>query len=525
MFHLSSFVGLLIVFASLTIGMAAEPKSLGVLESFDDAAVGPYQKGFIDSWRWNEALRAEFRPLSRLEIVETQDTPGRSLRIRIDDPRVVAAEGVPQLRLAPHFPPEVDAVRLRVKVVAGEVTLYLGGPTAYYGNSDVFSERRTLKAESPARFVDVDFSLNHPTWRNYRRSGFSTDAPRNYYTRWGQEPLGLYVGAESKGEVLIDRIEPLALGEGRPFPQFRADDVRPVQMIADYENGVAPGGDRARTFNLYMAANEVEWFDESWQRTKPLRFAPLNLSVVDAGHSGKKSLACTGHVAEEVHCTGVRTAGDAEANAFAATIKLHAADDRSTLFGVGPALPIDFLVFIAPKEKPFPWDRFGPSAELRAAKGPGFDYNLTHRLLMTATDVDFAIYQARRYATPDRWTKLVMPAADFTCIYGHGSYRRKLLDHEPLTCDDVVAMAWLNPWCRAGRRLPADTTMIDELSFVHVPGTAEELRSYWQVPDVKSLVTRDAGQAGRRTKHIALPSDTPADVAPSPRPISKPDSE
>ena len=528
--YLASFAGLLIVFASITIGTAAEPKSLGVLESFDDAAVGPYQKGFIDSWRWSDAARAEFRPLSRLEIVDTADAPGRSLRIRIDDPRVVEAEGVPQLRLAPHYPPEVDAVRLRVKVVSGEVTLYLGGPTAYYGNSDVFSERRTLKAESPARFVDVDFSLNHPTWRNYRRSGFSTDAPRNYYTRWGQEPLGVYVGAGSKGELLVDRIELLALGEGRSFPQFRAEDVKPVRTIADYEpgdhkSGDASDGDRARTFNLYMAANEAEWFDESWRRTRPLRFPPQALSVVASGEAGRHALVCTGLIAEEVHCTGVRTQGNVEANAIAATIKLHAAQDRSTLFGFGPALPIDFLVFVAPKDKPFPWDRFEPSAELQAAKGPGFDYNLTHRLLATATDVDFAIYQTRRFAAPDRWTKLVMPAADFTCVYGHGSYRRKLLDHEPLTCDDVVAVAWLNPWCRAGRRTQADTTMIDELSFVQVPGTTNELRSYWQVPDVKSLVTRDSGQAGRRTRHIALPSDMPADAAPSPQPDSKPDTE
>jgi hypothetical protein len=101
----------------------------------------------------------------------------------------------------------------------------------------------------------------------------------------------------------------------------------------------------------------------------------------------------------------------------------------------------------------------------------------------------------------------VLPAADFTCVYGHGSYRRRLLDHEPLTCDDVVAVAWLNPWCRIGRRDATVTTRIDDLSFVYVPGTPAEHRSFWQVPNVKDLVYRESTSPRGRLLHIALPGD------------------
>jgi hypothetical protein len=489
---------------------AAEPRTLGLLDDFAAARLGPYQKGFIDFWRWNEALRTELRPKSRLEII---DAPGgRALQVRIDDPRITATEAIPLLRLAPHYPPEADAVRVRIRMTSGQATFYVGGPTAYYGNSDVFSRPRTLRAANPPQVVDVDFSLNHPTWRNFRRSGFSTDAPRNYYTRWAQEPLALYLAPGSKGEFTVERIELLALGEGRPFPQFRDDDVRLVRTIADFEADAPPASERPRPFTLYMAASEAEWFDESWKRTKPLRFPPQTLTYVDEGRTGKRSLVATGFIAEEVHCTGVHIEGSPEANAVAATIRLHAPGDRSTVVGIGPALPIDFLVFTAPKSKPFPWARFGPSEELRRGPGPGFDYQLSHRPLQAVRDVDFAIYQTRRYVAPDQWSRLVMPAADFTCVYGHGSERRKLLDHESLTMDEVIAVAWLNPWCRAGRRAPTDSTTIDELSFVHVPGTPDQLRSWWQVPNVKELITRDDAATARRTRHTALPSDPPAET-------------
>lgn len=281
-----------------------------------------------------------------------------------------------------------------------------------------------------------------------------------------------------------------------------------MTTIADFEDNRLD-----RTFNLYMADAEAEWFEQSWKREKPLRFAPLQLAVVDSGVDGKRSLACTGRAAEEVHCTGVRTGGDAQANALAVTIAVAAPDQRNTLVDVGPTVPIDFLVFVAPVGRSFPWQRFAASDELRSHPNPGFDYQFSYRTIRGYADVDFAVYQTRRYLTPGEWTKLVLPVADFTCIYGHGSYRRRLVDHEPLTCDDVIAVAWLNPWCRIGRRDSTITTRIDDLSFVRVAGSPTEHRSFWQVPDVKQLRYRDGNSPRGRVLHIALPSDNVAPTA------------
>jgi hypothetical protein len=305
--------------------------------------------------------------------------------------------------------------------------------------------------------------------------------------------------------LLVDRIDLVSVGEGKPFVTFAPQQIRPVQPIVDFEDGK-----RERVFNLYMSAAEAEWFDESWTRTKPLRFAPMQLSVVAKGLDGRKSLECLGRTAEEVHCTGVRTSGAAQANAIAATISVDAPEQRNSLLGSGPIVPIDFVVWVAPTGRPFPWPRFAPSEQLRAHSGPGFDYQFTYRTIASYSDVDFAMYHARRYLKPGEWSKLVLPAADFTCVYGHGAMRERFLVHEPLRCGEVVAFAWLNPWCRQGRREAPVTTRIDAISFVQVPGSPAEHRSFWQVPDVKQLSHREEKSSGQRIRHSWLPGDAAA---------------
>ena len=496
--------------SSVALTMAADGPAadrgrvVGVLEDFDKLPSGPFQKGFLDSWRWTDEVRARARDSSQLEIVDATDGQGKRLRVRITDETVLAGEALSLLRLPQFYPPEADAVRIRVRVTSGQAVIYVGGPTAYYGNSDVFSEPQTIRAADPPEWVEVVCNFNHPTWRNYRRSGFSTAAPRNYYSRWAQEPIGVFVAAETRGEFFIDRIEVVALGEGRPFATFAPDQIRQTSSIADFETDQLK-----RTFTLYMADGEAEWFEQSWKREKPLRFVPQQLALVEGGLDGKRSLACTGKTAEEVHCVGIRTTGDSEANALAVQISVAAPDQTNTLIGVGPTVPIDFLVLVAPVARPFPWQRFAPPEALRAFKGPGFDYQFSYRTMRDLADVDFAIYQTRRYLQPSEWTTLVLPAADFTCIYGHGLYRRRLIDHEPLTCDDVIAVAWLNPWCRVGKRDAQVTTRIDGLSFVHVPGSSAEHRSFWQVPDVKKLQHRESDSPRGRIRHLALPADLP----------------
>ena len=125
-------------------------------------------------------------------------------------------------------------MRLRVKVVAGEVTLYLGGPTAYYGNSDVFSERRTLKALSPARFVDVDFSLNHPTWRNYRARKARKAAGKKPLTLYHLTPQG-QTALETAAKVAVEAgvLSPSAAATLQPPPASNVDSPTPIATAPD----------------------------------------------------------------------------------------------------------------------------------------------------------------------------------------------------------------------------------------------------------------------------------------------------
>lgn len=502
-------------FAALGGLHARDAKLLGTIENFDAAPDGPFQRGFLDIHRWSEDFRQRARSWSSIEVVP--DGKGKALRVSVSDPRAFTSGAGSFLRLAPFFPPDADAVRLRVKVLRGAVSIYIGGPTAYYGNSDVFTEPQTIRAKAEPGWVEVVCNFNHPTWRNYRRAGFSTDAPRNYYNRWAQEPIGVFLAPDALGECLIDDIELIALGEGKPFPTFAADQIEPIKTIADFEDDSLD-----RVFTIYMAASESESFDESWIRSKPLRFEPMQLSVIDTGLSGRHALQCRGRTAEEVHCTAIHTCGVADANAVAIKLRVDAPEQRNTLVGGGEIVPLDFLVFVAPEGKAFDWQRLAPSPELRAHGGRGFDYNLTHRTIAARTDLDFAIYQTRRYLKPGEWSSEVLPTADFTCIYGQGSMHDRFLHHAALKSEEVIAVAWLNPWCRLGHRDAIVTTTIDEMSFVRVPGSAESHRSFWQVPDVNQLRHRDEESPGLRLRHLWLPGDPEPFTATVPRPTVPP---
>ena len=170
-------------------------------------------------------------------------------------------------------------------------------------------------------------------------------------------------------------------------------------------------------------------------------------------------------------------------------------------------MPVDFLAFVAQDPQSFPWQRFAPSDALRRHGGPGFDYQFTHGTLLPREDVDFAIYQARRYLKPGTWSNLVIPAADFTCIYGHGNMRSRFTGHKPLSCAEVIAISWLHPWSRLGRRDSIVTTRLDSLAFVKVPGTPAEHLSFWQVPDIRHFSQRDEDRAGQRVRHLWISGD------------------
>jgi len=176
---------------------AAEMSVIGMVEDFDSAPVALFQKGFLEINRWSEDFRQRARAWSRIEVVA--EGAGKALRVNVSDPQAFTSGAGSFLRLALCFPPEADALRIRLKVLSGQISIYIGGPTAYYGNSDVFTEPQTIRAMAKPEWVEVVCNFNHPTWRNCRRSGFSTDAPRNYYNRWAQEHAGVFLAPDSLG--------------------------------------------------------------------------------------------------------------------------------------------------------------------------------------------------------------------------------------------------------------------------------------------------------------------------------------
>jgi hypothetical protein len=476
---------------------------LGTVENFDSLPVGSFQKGRLESWRWSPERREELRDASQLEVIDAAPEMGRHLRVVVRDPQIFANEPLPIARFSPHFPPEADVLRVRLKMISGEIRIHAGGPTAYYGNSDVFTAIHTVKTAAEPTWQVVEFSLNHPLWRNLRRAGASADAPRNYYNRWAQEPLGLMLSTTGPAEFLIDVVDLASRGEGKPFPQFADDAVQRLATIADFEDGRLDD-----VFNWYSANTETEWFDESWRRTKPLRFPPQLLTVVEGKAPGTKALNCQGPTAEEVHGTGVRTRGRPEANALVVQAWGNNPGESNTLIGVGPVVPIDFFVFVASPQPPFRWEAFAPPAELRAFPGPGFDYQLSYRTLRDRDDVHFAVYQTRRFLKPQTWTTLTIPAADFTCICGYGVDRERFRRHEPLKLGDAIAVGWLNPWCRTGRRADDATIRIDELAFAKVPGTPGEHRSYWQISSPNEVRMVEQASPHGVIRRMLLPNET-----------------
>lgn len=486
---------------------AAAPKSatspetvLGTVIDFVDAEPGPYQKGFLDNWRWPPAFREQAQSGSRTKIVADAGSGKHGLRVRVTNPKIFEQGALTLLRLAPFYPPEADALRLHVKVVSGKVRVFAGGPTAYYANSDVYTRVAELAASTEPQTATIDLSLNHPLRRNFRRPGFSTDATRNYYNRWAQEPVAVFLDAGTAGEFILERIELVATGEGRPFPTFTEADVKIVETISDFE-----AGKWLPVFNLYMADGETEWFEQSWLREKPLRFTPAVLTYPDDAERGGKVLAATGPSAEEVQCVGIHTQGGvAGADAVQFFIRHDAPDYRNTVVGLGRAEAIDVLLFVMQAKPALKWHRFTAPGEMRSGRTGGFDYQLSYRAIRDQKDVDLAIYQSRRYVRPQEWTKLTVPLADFVCVYGSGKLRDRFLGNEPVRSQEIDAVAWLNPWCRIGRG-PV-TLRIDDPSFVQLSG-ATELRSFWQLPGDAKVEWRESPGPYGGSKIMLLPGD------------------
>lgn len=390
----------------------------------------------------------------------------------------------------PHFPPEADVVRLRAKVLQGRFVLSVGGPVIQSGTSDVFARPIEVTAENCAEWRTLDFSLNHELLRNFRRARYSKDSPVIYQTRWGQEDFCVVGLQPSVGILLIDQIELVALGEGKPFPQFAAADVQLVRTIADFEaederrkaatvlHGYDGGQGQADTMAQSWLRepdrpNVARWRDKAQRR---LAHEPVRFTFTAGAAPGRRALAARAHFEEEHSFGLIKTDGEPKANALRIVVRAKGKNgDLPSDPRLHWGLAVDFLALVAPAGRPLPWEALGATAEQRRGPGPGYDYEIS---LARTAGVSYGYYHARRLLREGEWTTLIIPFADFACGYGQGDLAAAFREQRPLVPAQLAGLLFTGPI-----RFDMEIA-IDEVAYVRVPGTAESLRSYWQTPAV-----------------------------------------
>lgn len=419
----------------------------------------------------------------------------------------------------PFLPPTADAVRLRVRVSSGRAILAVGGPVSQVGNSDVFCDPQLVDAADGQDWRTVELSLNQRLARNFRRPNFTSDLPVVYYTRWAQEPLGLYLvapppatGAPTGVVLDVEQIELLACGEGQPAPKFAPADVTRVATIADFAGEDA----LAQVVTVAHGAGLSASFAASYRRAAadgPLKLpahvlasspfireeglaypAPRYTRV--PGPPGVPAVQAEGVWAEEGQIVTLKTPGKAAANALSFAIKPNFPTPLSAAYTAardGQALQaVDLVVFVAPAGGVFPWRDLEAAPELQQAlrdsgyQGPGghYEYLLAPVRPPPLTRVPlaqagaFAFYSARCLVPAGQWSTVIVPCADFICVYGQGACQDLQRRQMPLAAADIAAVGFLLPF-GSGH----GTLALADVAYVQVPGTPAKLRSYWQVPD------------------------------------------
>lgn len=446
----------------LTAVLFAQVEDARVLQVLRDYETGPPRVlSPVDHHTWSPEQKAHAGDFSQVEIVEGGFQSKQACRLTVTDQFPWnRRDSYRALVIGPDYlPPETDAVRVRVRVKEGEFRLSVGSPTVYFGHSDVNSAVRKVSGSDD--WQTLEFSLHHALSRNFRRARFGRESPVIYYTRWIQEPLYLYIHHPSHGEILIDQVELLARGEGQPYPTFKPEEVRTIARFADF--GDPDDLKQAFTF-----------FQEPIDLAKPPHtvrpdWRPPKLTHVPSSSESSGVLRIEQQGTEEVCFAGIMAQGSRESNAVAVRLKCEHAS-------IGPEIALDFLVYVAPNEerREFPWADFAPPPAWRERPDLAFDYYLNQDRMR---DVNYGFYHTRRAVPNGRWTTLVLPFADFICAYGEQDCKPMFQQQLPLTGEDIIALGLVTPY---RQRRHSTIIEIDGVSFVHVPGEPESLRSFWQ---------------------------------------------
>jgi hypothetical protein len=437
---------------------------VGVLKDYGQQPVSELAAGVV-MWSWSEEVKKQAKTFSQVQVIEQEGA--RALSLTVTDKMPWGANE--SYRVMPVGPdllsPLVDAVRIRCKVVEGEVSISVGGPTIYFGHSDVMTEPVKLSAKDGQGWRDVVVKLDDRLVRNFRRAGFAKDSPVIYYTRWVQEPMGLYVHKGSVGTVLIEKVEVLNQGRGRATATFAEKDVKVVSEIAGF-------GEAKDVERVFTATHESADFSGPAKLTRA-NWKPgvvgLKAEAGD-GHAGVLTVEQQG--AEEVVFTGMKVTGEKEANAIALDIKV------SNPLAI-QEVSVDWVLYAAPVGKGLDWEKLRAPMEWRGEKDKSFDFYMSEKGMRGES---YALYHARRAMPNGKWVRVIVPLADFVCVYGAGEMKESMEKQTPVDGAQVVALGWL-PSFRQNKR--ATTFEIDRVQWVKVPGEGAALRSFWQVDPAK----------------------------------------
>ncbi len=439
-----------------------EARVLRVISGFEEAVdLSP-----ISYWRWSEEQKRAADAYSRLECASVPGASGRALKVSVMKPLPGGLDFYALWSTGlDYLPPETTGIRLRARVVSGRFTLSVGGPTVYFGTSDVQAAPRTLEAGEG--WETLEFPLVGDLVRNYRRPVFSSEGPVIYYTRWIQEPMRLLVGADSRGELWLDDVELIASGEGRPYPVF-ADGAVAALSTAELERAFTFATDD-REFDLSHTAGS-----EPRRRPAVLRYPAETGGVLEARQRGL----------EEMSFIGVPLGCPEGSNAFRVTLSVAHAGDFDELV-------VDFLALFGPGGE-FPW----AETLAEAPREGGYRYCLSPT---RTEELSWGFSHARRAVGNGERVSLVIPFADFVCAHGSGSLRERYLRQEPLRAGDIMALALVSPF-RQGR---ADTLFsIEKIEAVSVPeGEPGALVSYPRVADpARVSLEKWSGDHGLRAR-------------------------
>jgi len=483
----------------------SDPPSSGILETlldFENETLGGYRYGYIWHFAWDEGIPG--RDLSAFDIIQEPDRENRVLRMWVsnDLPMAISSFSSPRslanlnsvvggFMLARYLRPEVDAVRIKVKMEQGKIGISFGSPVSQIGNSDVLTAVKYLSPRDMADctalndgWYQCDFDFNENLIRNNRRANFSADSNGTvknrdgkeiiYYSRWVQEqmriyivpydsngnriisdsPLGFNTGYESPqpGPVVwFDDFQLVNKGKGQPFREFDTS-ARPKQLVDDFNQSV----------------NSAFTVDFGFPTRQPV---PLIRHESDP-LTGDRFLQIEGRTFEESAWTGISAANGDGFNAVSFKMRVNYEANDGDQFNL-----IDFIALANREGSAFDWNGFSDATGV-------YHYVLSKLKILdpASPSRDLAFYHARRIVkrndSENKWQTIVIPFADFVAFFGNGEvFKSHQQDQRPLSGSEISVVGLQTTFNQARA---STVIQVDQVEFISLPGTNAELRSYWQ---------------------------------------------